>query len=264
MTAQAIYVLWLRDMKWFFRAKARVISSVVTPFLWLAIIGVGLNSAFARPGFNYLEFMAPGIVGMTLLFSSTMSGISVIWDKQFGFMKEILVAPVSRIHIMIGKVLGGMTTAMLQGALLLLAIGLFKVIGLVEIRTPGAAQLLQIVVFMILISVSFVSIGLALASVIEDPVAFPVVTNFLIMPIFFLSGALYPIGQIPGYSQIGTLPGWLSSLAHLNPLTYGVDGLRGAVLGASSFPILLDLAVLAVFSLTMVLLGGYLFRKISA
>jgi len=264
MTAQAIYVLWLRDMKWFLRAKARVISSVVTPFLWLAIIGVGLNSAFARPGFNYLEFMAPGIVGMTLLFSSTMSGISVIWDKQFGFMKEILVAPVSRIHIMIGKVLGGMTTAMLQGALLLLAIGLFKVIGLVDIRTPGAAQLLQIVVFMILISVSFVSIGLALASVIEDPVAFPVVTNFLIMPIFFLSGALYPIGQIPGYPQIGTLPGWLSSLAHLNPLTYGVDGLRGAVLGASSFPILIDLAVLAVFSLAMVLLGGYLFRRITA
>jgi len=264
MTAQAIYVLWLRDMKWFLRAKARVISSIATPFLWLAIIGVGLNSAFARPGFNYLEFMAPGIVGMTLLFSSTMSGISVIWDKQFGFMKEILVAPVSRIHIMIGKVLGGVTTAMLQGALLLLAIGLFKVIGLVDIRTPGIVQLLQIVVFMVLISVSFVSIGLALASVIEDPVAFPIVTNFLIMPIFFLSGALYPIGPIPGYPQIGTLPSWLSSLARLDPLTYGVDGLRGAVLGTSNFPILLNFAVLAVFSLAMVLLGGYLFRKISA
>jgi len=257
MTAQAIYVLWLRDMKWFLRAKSRVISSIATPFLWLAIIGVGLNSAFARPGFNYLEFMAPGIVGMTLLFSSTMSGISVIWDKQFGFMKEILVAPVSRIHIMIGKVFGGMTTAMLQGALLLLAIGLFKVIGLVDIRTPGIVQLLHIVVFMILISVSFVSIGLALASAIKDPVAFPVVTNFLIMPIFFLSGALYPIGA--------ALPSWLSSLARVNPLAYGVDGLRWAICPEyAQFSLWLDLGVVLAFSSVMIILGGYLFRKISA
>lgn len=264
MTAQAIYVLWLRDMKWFLRAKARIASSVATPFLWLAIIGVGLNSAFARPGFNYLEFMAPGIVGMTLLFSSTMSGISVIWDKQFGFMKEILVAPVSRIHIMLGKVFGGATTSMLQGALLLFAIGVFNVIGLIEIRAPGAIQILQILIFMVLISISFVSIGLALASTIEDPIAFPIVTNFLIMPLFFLSGALYPIGSLPGYPQMGSLPGWLTSLSRIDPLTYGVDGLRGATLGVSHFPLLLDFAVLAAFSFAMILLGGYLFRKITA
>ena len=256
-------MLWLRDMKWFIRAKARVASSIATPFLWLAIIGVGLNSAFSRPGFNYLNFMAPGIVGMTLLFSSTMSGISVIWDKQFGFMKEILVSPVSRIHIMIGKVLGGMTTAMIQGALLLVAIGLFKVVGLIDISTPGIVQLLQILVFMILISISFVSIGLAFASAIKDPIAFPVVINFLVMPIFFLSGALYPIGKLPGYPQLGTLPGWLSSIAHLDPLAYGVDGLRDAVLRTSSFPILFDFGVLAAFSIFMVILGGILFRKIS-
>lgn len=257
MTAQAIYVLWLRDMKWFLRARARVLSSIATPFLWLAIIGVGLNSAFARPEFNYLEFMAPGIVGMTLLFASTMSGISVIWDKQFGFMKEILVAPVRRIHIMFGKVLGGATTAMLQGVLLLLAIGLFELIGLIDIRTPGLVQLLQIFVFMVLISLTFVSVGLAFASKIEDPVAFPVVINFLIMPLFFLSGALYPIG--------GALPSWLSSLARLNPLTYGVDGLRWTMCPEyAQFSIWLDFGVILVFSLAMILLGGYLFRKISA
>jgi len=256
MTAQAIYVLWLRDMKWFLRAKSRVISSIATPFLWFAIIGVGLNSMFP-PEARYLEFMAPGIVGMTLLFSSTMSGISVIWDKQFGFMKEILVAPVSRIQIMIGKVLGGMTIAMLQGALLLLAIGLFKVIGLIDIRTPGVVQLLQIVVFMVLISISFVSIGLALASTIKDPVAFPVVINFLIMPIFFLSGALYQIGV--------ALPSWLSSLARINPLAYGVDGLRWAICpDRAQFSLWLDFGVMLAFSLAMIFLGGYLFRKISA
>ncbi|KUO40279.1 MAG: hypothetical protein AVW06_05245 [Hadesarchaea archaeon DG-33-1] len=264
MTGQAIYVLWLRDMKWFLRARARVISWIVTPFLWLAIIGIGLNAAFARPDFNYLEFMAPGIVGMTLLFASTMSGISVIWDKQFGFMKEILVAPVSRIHIMLGKVLGGATIAILQGVLLLLAIGLFEVIGLIDIRTPGVIQLLQIFVFMVLISLSFVSVGLAFASKIEDPVAFPVVINFFIMPIFFTSGAIFPVGKIPGYLQT-TLPGWLSSLTRINPLTYGIDGLRRAICPEyAQFSVWLDFGAILVFSLAMILLGGYLFRKISA
>lgn len=256
MTAQAIYTLWLRDLKWFIRAKARVISSIATPFLWLAIIGVGLSATFPKVQFSGselspLEFIAPGIVGMTLLFSSTMFGLSVIWDKQFGFMKEILVAPVSRIHIMLGKVFGGSTVSMLQGILILFAV------GLVGIRPSSLVGLLQALAFMVLISLSFVSIGLAFASRINDPIAFPIVVNFLIMPLFFLSGTFYLIGS-PG------LPSWLGFLTRLNPLAYGVDGLRGAVLGTSHFPILLDFAVLAVFSLAMILLGGYLFRKISA
>jgi ABC-2 type transport system permease protein len=257
MTAQAIYVLWLRDLKWFIRAKARVISWIVTPFLWLAIIGVGLDAALSSPNFNYLEFMAPGIVGMTILFASTMAGVSVIWDKQFGFMKEILVAPVSRIYIMFGKVLGGATMAILQGVLLLLAIGLFDAIGLIDIRALGIVQLLQIFVFMVLISLAFVSVGLAFASRIDDPIAFPFVINFFIMPVFFTSGAIYPVGA--------TLPSWLSTIARLNPLTYGIDGLRGAICPEhAQFSMWLDFGVILVFSLAMILLGGYLFRKISA
>jgi len=249
---QVIYTLWLREMKWLIRAKSRLVASVVQPFLWLAIIGVGMSSTLTMPGnISYLEFMAPGIVGMTLLFSSTMAGVSVLWDKQFGFMKEILVAPVSRTQIMLGKVLGGLTTSILQGLLLLVAA------AAIGVRPPGVIELLQVLVFMVLISMSFVSIGLAFASRMEDPIAFPIVINFLIMPLYFLSGALY---------RIDMAPGWLSLLSHIDPLTYGVDGIRGAILGSSyaQFPMWLDFVVLGVFAVLMILLGGYLFKKIKA
>lgn len=246
---QVIYTLWLREMKWFVRGRARMVQSVVQPFLWLVIIGIGMSAAFTMPrGYSYLQFMAPGIIGMTLIFSSMMSGVSVLWDKQFGFMKEVLVAPVSRLSIMLGKALGGMTVAMLQGVLLLLAA------GLVGVWPPSIVALLQVLVFMTLISFSFVSMGLAFASKMEDPVAFPVVVNFLIMPLFFLSGALFPMG---------TAPAWMKTIAHINPLMYGVDGLRSAILGASEYSIWMDFGILLAFSAAVVLLGGYLFKKIS-
>jgi len=252
---QVIYTLWLREMKWFVRGKSRLISSLIQPFLWLAIMGVGMSAAFNIPSF--LQFMVPGVIGMTLIFSSMMSGVSVLWDKQFGFMKEILVAPVSRTHVMLGKALGGMTVSMLQGMLLLLAAGL-----LVGVWPPSIIAFIQVLAFMALISLGFVSAGLAFASKIEDPIAFPVVMNFIIMPLFFLSGAFFPIS---------TAPDWMKAIAHANPLMYGVDGLRGAISGTSNlptltanFPILIDFGILVVFCAAMILLGGYLFRKISA
>jgi len=252
---QVIYTLWLREMKWLIRAKSRLVASIVQPFLWLAIIGIGMSSTFGTiPGTNItvLKFMAPGIIGMTLIFSSTMAGVSVLWDKQFGFMKEILVAPVPRIHIMLGKAIGGMTTSILQGMLLLLAATALGV------GPSGIVELLQILVFMVLISLTFVSIGLAFASRMEDPVAFPIVMNFLIMPLYFLSGALYMANMVPS---------WLSFLSRLDPLTYGVDGMRTAILGTpqlSQYPMWLDFAVVGVFTVAMILLGSYLFKKIKA
>lgn len=256
MGAGVVYTLWLRDMKWFLRAKARMITTIVMPLLWLGVIGVGLNSALGGRAFmfegqqmSYLEFMAPGIVGMTLLFSGTFAGISVLWDKQFGFMKEILVAPVSRVSIMVGKVLGGATTSIFQGVLLLGAA------ALVGVSLPGGIGILQALLFMVLIAVSFVSVGLAFASRMEDPHTFPMVINFFIMPTFFLSGALFPIGSAPG---------WLQALSYINPMTYGVDGLRGAILGTSRFSMWLDLAVLAAFAAVVILLGSYLFRRMTA
>lgn len=255
MKGEAVYTLWLRDMKWLLRAKTRLITTIVMPFLWLGLIGFGLASMF--PGgaipfagirVDYLDFMATGILGMTLLFSGTFAGIAVVWDKQFGFMKEILVTPTSRLSIMLGKVLGGATTAILQGFLMLGAA------GLIGVALPGLGGILLVLLFMILIAVAFVSIGLAFASRIEDPHTFPMVINFFIMPLFFLSGALY---------KISTAPGWLQTIAHLNPMTYGIDGIRAAFWGTSQFPIWLDFGVLLAFSAVVVLIGAYLFNKMS-
>lgn len=249
MSAQAIYVLWLRDMKWFIRAKARIISTIVMPFLWLAIIGMGLGAVTQIPGFgNYIDFLAPGIVGMAILFNATMTGVSVLWDRQFGFLKEILVAPVSRISIMLGKTSGGTTTSIIQGLMLLF------VAGLIGAKMPDPAGFLLVLLFMIVLAIGFVGLGLAIASRITDPVAFPLVINFLIMPLFFLSGAIFPLGMAPE---------WLRVIAYIDPVAYGVDGLRGVMIGISEFPIWLDLAILGIFSLAMILLGAYLFKKMS-
>ncbi len=240
-------------MKWFLRSRARILSMFTTPFLWLAIMGMGLGGVVREiPGAgSYLNYLAPGVVGMAILFTSTMSGVSVLWDKQFGFMKEILVAPVSRISIMLGKALGGTTTGVMQGLLLFLAA------TLVGAKVPGLDGFLVMLLFMVLIAIGFVSMGLAFASRIEDPIAFPIVVNFLIMPIFFLSGAIFPLA---------TAPGWMQAVAYINPMTYGVDGLRGAISGASAaqFPLWLDIAVLGLFGMAMILLGGHLFRKMKA
>jgi len=237
-------------MKWFLRAKARIISTIVMPFLWLAILGMGLGAVTQIPGVgNYIDFLAPGIVAMAILFNATMTGVSVLWDRQFGFLKEILVAPVSRISIMLGKTFGGTTTSIIQGVMLLL------VAGLIGAKMPGPAGFLLALLFMIVLAIGFVGLGLAIASRITDPVAFPLVINFLIMPLFFLSGAIFPLGMAPG---------WLKAIAYIDPVAYGVDGLRGVIIGVSEFPIWLDLAILGIFSLAMVLLGAYLFKKMSA
>ncbi len=252
MSAQAVYVLWLRDMKWFLRARARIISTFVMPFFFLTILGVGLGGMIQMPGGeSFIDWLAPGIVGMAILFSATMSGVSVLWDKQFGFMKEILVAPVSRLSIMLGKTFGGATTSIIQGLLL------FFIAGLIGVKMPGVAGFLLAFLFMVILALGFVSLGLAIASRLDDPVAFPIVMNFLVMPLFFLSGAFF---------MINTAPGWLQTFAYFNPVTYGVDGLRGAILGGSysQFPLWLDFAVLAIFSLLMILLGAYLFKKTKA
>jgi len=243
-------VLWLRDMKWFLRAKARIISTIVMPFLWLAILGMGLGAVTQIPGVgNYIDFLAPGIVAMAILFNATMTGVSVLWDRQFGFLKEILVAPVSRISIMLGKTFGGTTTSIIQGLMLLF------VAGLIGAKMPDPAGFFLVLLFMILLGIGFVGLGLAIASRITDPVAFPLVINFLIMPLFFLSGAIFPLGMAPE---------WLRVIAYIDPVAYGVDGLRGVMIGVSEFPIWLDLAILGIFSLAMVLLGAYLFKKMSA
>ena len=239
------------------RAKSRIVTSLAMPILWLGLLGTAIgsmmeNSTELPPGMNYLQFIAPGILGMTILFTSVFSGISIIFDREFGFLKEILVAPVSRLSIVMGKALGGTTTAMIQG-MIMFVLSLFLGVKFTTELGTGIGIILCIL-FMFLIGLSFVSIGIAIASKVESMEGFQMIMSFLIMPMFFLSGALYPINA---------LPTWLRILTYIDPLTYGIDGLRNAIQGSSvsQFPLLLDLGVLAGFCLFMMLLSSYLFKK---
>ena len=243
-----IYILWLRQLKRYFRSRARMIGSLGQPILFLVALGFGLGPVYEKAGGgNYISFLSPGIIGMSILFTAMFSGIEVIWDRQFGFLKETLVAPVSRFTIMFGRTLGGATVAMLQGCLV------FIISFAIGFRPVSWATLPLAFVFMFLIAFLFTAFGTALASRLEDMQGFQLIMNFVIMPIFFLSGALFPI---EGTSTI------LSTIASLNPLSYGIDGLRGVFIGVSHFGLAVDLGILSVITLIFLVLGSYLFSKI--
>lgn len=244
----AIYTIWLREIKRFLRAKSRVVNSIAMPLLWLVFFGVGFTTSFRFPQLatSYLEFLAPGVVAIAILFSSVFAGVSVLWDKQFGFLKEILVAPISRFSIVLGKTFGGVTTSVMQGIIML-----FITLLIVQ-KVPTLPLILASIGVMILISMAFVSFGVAVASKFEDPHGFQVIMNFLVMPMFFLSGAFFPMTRVPGWMQIAM---------YINPLTYGVDALRGVIIAQNSLPLVLDLSVLGVFTCITVIVGAYLFSK---
>jgi ABC-2 type transport system permease protein len=246
----AVYVMWLREMKRFVRAKSRIIGSLIMPLFFLAFLGLGFNRmaipGISGQGVNYIRFLVPGIIGMTLLFSSTMQGLSVLWDKEFGFLKEIMVAPVSRVSLVLGRIAGGITTALIQSLLILL------ISVIMGFRASGPASFLLAFLFMLLIGFTFIGLGLIFASKMKDMQGFGIVMNFIIFPLFFLSGALYPLGNLPWFVR---------ALSYIDPLTFGIDGLRGSLIKVSSLPILLDLAIMIGFSLVMVFLGAYFFEK---
>jgi ABC-2 type transport system permease protein len=244
----AIYILWLRQVKRYLRSRPRIIASLGQPMLFLLAFGFGFGPIFQRAGQgNYIQFLAPGVIAMTVLFTSIFSGIELIWDRQFGFLKETLVAPVPRILIMIGRTLGGATVSLFQGmivVLICLAAGF---------RTTHFAQLPLSFVFLSLIAVMFTALGTAIASVLSDFQGFQLIMNFLVMPIFFLSGALFPLTGLPKALNI---------LASIDPLTYGVDGLRSSLIGVAHFSLATDLAVLSLLTAACLGAGSYLFSKI--
>jgi ABC-2 type transport system permease protein len=245
----AVYVMWLREMKRFLRAKSRVFGALAMPLFFLAFLGLGFNRMSVpgmTGGVQYVRFLVPGIIGMTMLFTSVMGGMSVLWDKEFGFLKEIMVAPVSRLSLVVGRIAGGTTTALIQGLLIL---GLSMIGGF---RAANPAGYVLAFVFMVLIATAFLGLGLVFASRMKDMQGFGIVMNFVIFPIFFLSGALYPLSN---------LPAWVRVLSYADPLTYGLDGLRGALIRVSVLPVLLDLAIMAAIALAMMALGAYFFEK---
>jgi len=246
----AIYILWLRELKRYIRSRVQIVVSLVQPCLYLLALGFGLGPVFQQAGHgSYLQFMAPGIIGMTVLFSSVFSGIAMLWDRQFGFLKETLVAPVSRLQIMIGRTLGGATVAIIQGTLIL------TICLIAGFRPQHWLAIPVAFLFVIMIAVVFAALGTAIGSTIKDMQGFQLVMNFLVLPIFFLSGALFPLANLPAV---------MTFLTHLNPLTYGVDGLRGALINVWHFNAALDVSVLAAIAVVFISAGAYLFSKIEA
>ncbi len=284
---QAVYVMWLREMKKFFRSWSRVIGMIAMPVFFLAFMGMGFqsfqipgipSSAFIAKylmealqsvwglnqyvayfgsqylanelanelGLNYLSFLSPGIVGMILLFASMVAGMSILFDREFGFLKEVMVAPVSRFSIAMGRTLGGVTTAIMQGVLIL---GISIPMG---VNISGPAGLSLSMVFMMLISTGFVGLGVAFAAKMTDFQGFMLIMNFIVFPLFFLSGALFPLSSFPS---------WVQSIAYLDPLTYGVDALRTTLVGiGGTMPLTVNFLVLIGFTAAMLLVSTYLFQ----
>jgi ABC-2 type transport system permease protein len=219
------------------------------PIFFLAFLGFGFRT-MELPGVSddvdYIDFLVPGVIGMTMLFSSMFAGISVLWDREFGFLKEIMVAPVKRISIVLGRIAGGTTTAFIQG-MLILAIAI-----LMGFEITGIAAVFISMIFMLLIACTFIGLGLIFASKMKDIHGFSLVMNFVIFPVFLLSGAIFPIENLPSFIRF---------LSYADPLTYGVDGMRGVLIGVSTFSIALDLLILGGYALIMVVLGAYFFEK---
>jgi ABC-2 type transport system permease protein len=244
-SVKAVYILWLRQLKRYSRSRARIVGSLGQPILFLLALGYGFGPTFARAGAgDYLQFLAPGIVTMGILFTAVFSGIEIIWDRQFGFLKETLVAPVSRLNIVLGRTLGSATVALIQGAIV------FVVCLIAGFRVAHPLLLPVAVVFMVLIAVFCTAIGTVVGSVLEDMQGFPLIMNFIVLPLFFFSSALFPLDGLPKPLQIGV---------RINPLTYGVDGLRGALSLDFAFGVVTDAIVLAVVLLAI---AAYLFSRI--
>ncbi len=246
-----IYIMWLRQVKRYLRSKSRIIGSLGQPILYLFALGYGLGQVFARAGQgNYINFLSPGIIGMSILFTSMFNGVEMIWDRQFGFLKETMVAPVARFNIMFGRVLGGATVATIQGLIVFLLS--FAAGFRLQTHNPALSILLTIM-FMFLIALLFTALGTAIASVLTDFQGFQLIMSFVVMPTYFLSGAIFPLAGLPKIMEFVT---------HIDPLTYGVDGLRGALNAANHFSLGYDFGVLAVCTLISLFIGSYLFSKI--
>jgi len=252
---RAIYIMWLRDLLKYKRARERQIGSLAMPLMFLLFLGFGFSGA-AIPGLNkidYIKFLVPGIIGMNMLFGSMFSGISVLWDKEFGFLKEIMVAPVSRISIALGRIAGGATTGLIQG------LALFFISFLFGFRMGSnftifhmIAGFILMIFFMAMIALTFISLGLSFASNMRDAQGFELIINFVMFPLFFLSGAVSPITNLPIAIRI---------LSYLNPLTYAVDGIRASLIGVSLFPLIVDILVCIASSTIMVSIAAYFFDR---
>lgn len=257
---KGIYALWYRETKVFLRERSRVISSIINPLLWLLIIGGGLGAVVSFGGVNYQTFIYPGVLIQTALFSSVFFGVYIVWDKKIDFMKEVLVAPMRRTSLFVGKILGGSTDTFLQ-LLILFVIGyVFSIVGIMPSLHLTVLSVLIALAFLLVTTVGLVSVGLIIGSQMESPEGFQLIISFLIFPLFFLSGALFPIYNLPDY---------LAPFIFVNPVTYAVDGIRTVLIGSTEKVMIgsiqlspmFDFLIVTLFSLVMIAIGTYTFKK---
>jgi ABC-2 type transport system permease protein len=246
-----IYVICVREFIKFFREKSRLLGTLARPVLWLFVVGNGM-SALIRPqaGFSYLQFIFPGMIGMTILFASIFSSISIVWDREFGFLKEMLVAPISRLSIVVGKAISGTAISVAQAVIILVLVPFLGI-------ALTAVQFIEVVAVAVLVSFCITSFGILIAARLTSFDGFNIIMNFLVMPMFFLSGAMYPVSSMPDV---------LRQLTHINPLTYGIDAFKHVLLRNATpplgpeFPVTLDIAVVITISAVMLTLAALSFR----
>ncbi len=244
---RAIYTLWLRDVIRLWRDKVRLVGSLIQPLLFLFILGGGLRGRFSggmAGSENYQQFIFPGILSMSILFTASFAGIAVVWDREVGFLKEVLVAPLSRTAVVLGKVLGGSTNSLLQALLLFALFPMFKI-------HVTIGQFIGAILTMFMIGLAQTAMGIALSARMSSSQGFMVLLNFIILPLYFLSGAMFPLSG---------LPTWLSMAVLADPLTYGVDLLRGILLGSHHFALPIDILALGSFGSAMIFLAAKLFN----
>jgi ABC-2 type transport system permease protein len=245
---RTVYILWLRQIKRYFRSRSRIVGAIGQPLLFLLALGYGLGSVYKAAGRgNYLQFLVPGIMAQTVLFSSMFYGAMIIIDRQFGFLKETLVVPVSRFKIMIGGALGGATTAVIQGSLV------FFISLAIGFRPHNWIMTLVALVFMCALALAITSFSSGIGSFVQDMQGFQAINQFLVFPLYFLSGALYPLNNVPT---------WLRIIAEINPISYTVDALRWAMLGTTKFGLRADILAMSITLVVLMTFGTIRFRHI--
>lgn len=254
-----VYTIWYRDVLRFWYDKARMFSALLFPIFFLVIFGAGLTRSIGMmaEGIDFIQFMYPGIIAMSVLMGAFMSGVSIVWDREYGFLKEVLVAPISRISVAVGRTLGSATVATIQGIMILVLAPLVKV-------SLSIWMVVALIPLSFLLAASMGSLGILLASRIKSTEAFQAIMQMLMFPMMFLSGVFFPLQN---------LPSWMSIIVKFNPATYGVAAIRQVVLGnppESPFTVYLyghamsiweNIAIMAAFGLIMIILAMWSFGR---
>ena len=240
---RGLFAVVMLDLKRLWVDRVRLISSLIQPLLYLFVLGSGLGASSTMGGKGYLHYIYPGVLGLSLLFSSVFAAMLIVFDRQIGFLKAVLVAPVSRFAIALGKILSGALQALVPATVLLV---LLPLLGL-DLSLPAFVELVGA---MLLAAITFSALGVATAARFRSTTVFPILSNAVLLPMFFLSGALYPLDRAPT---------WLRLLAHVDPVAYAVDLMRGAVLGHTVYPPLLSIAVLGGFIVVLTWLATRVF-----